>query len=181
MKVSLYLIRAAILSLMPAPSPAWNETQEQYEARVDTISEAIHSTAENRGMAFGLVVTYWGESRFSPRIHEGTRRGDGGLSICLGQIRRDPKLTAESNPLEYAAWEALGGTSLEATTLCVQRSAKIMRGAYWHCRSLDPKWGMPEAFVLYGSGRTCRAHETPYRGIFEDRGRKWRDLMARFK
>jgi hypothetical protein len=56
-----------------------------------------------------------------------------------------------------------------------------MRRAYWHCHSLDPKWGMPEAFVLYGSGRTCRSHETPYRGIFDDRARKWRALMARFK
>jgi hypothetical protein len=38
---------------------------------------------------------------------------------------------------------------------------------------LTPQWGWPEAMVLYGTGRTCRAEETQWKNIFKDRANKW--------
>lgn len=70
-------ILAAILVLMPAPSPKWEETQEQFKARMTLIAQSIAEASkvakapQRRQMAMAIVVTFWGESRFSPLVQAG--------------------------------------------------------------------------------------------------------------
>jgi hypothetical protein len=121
-------------------------------------------------MAMAVVVTFWGESRFSPLIQAGEHRGDGGRALCLGQLHQG-SLTPEE-------WQRLAGLDLESTTRCATVTAQRLKGAWWYCHDLNPKHSWPEAFVLYGSGRTCRAEETPWKGIFVDRAEKWATLVT---
>ena len=169
-------ILAAILMLMPAPSPKWNETQPEFRARMELVSQAIARASEvakppqRRQLAMALVVTMWGESRFSPLIQDGTHRGDGGKALCLGQLHQ--------GDLTEAQWRGLVGLDLESTTRCATVAAQRLKGAWWYCHGLDPKHSWPAAFVLYGSGRTCKAEETAWKGIFVDRANKWATLVA---
>jgi len=169
-------ILAAILMLMPAPSPKWNETQPEFRARMELVSQAIARASEvakppqRRQLAMALVVTMWGESQFSPLIQDGTHRGDGGKALCLGQLHQ--------GDLTEAQWRGLVGLDLESTTRCATVAAQRLKGAWWYCHGLDPKHSWPAAFVLYGSGRTCKAEETAWKGIFVDRANKWATLVA---
>ncbi len=168
------LVASAIYSLMPAPSPAWNETDDAYKARVEeVIAPAITEASKgSRRLALALAVTFWGESRFAPLVHSGDHRGDGGLAICMGQIRK-------FEPIED--WEKLAGTDYDATLRCARRSAQIMIRGWYHCNSRDPKAGYPQAMVLYGTGRTCKAEESIWKNIFLDRGKKFVELERKFR
>jgi hypothetical protein len=169
-------ILAAIVTLMPAPSPKWNETQDEFRARMGIVAKAIATASEvakapqRRQLAMALVVTFWGESRFSPLIQTGEHRGDGGHALCLGQLHQ--------GNLAREEWLATVGADLDSTTRCATISAQRMKAAWWYCHGLDAKNGWPAAFILYGSGRTCKAEETAWKGIFVDRATKWATLVA---
>ena len=173
----MHLILAAILTLMPAPSPKWDESQAEFRARMELISQAIADATQvarppqRHQMAMAIVVTFWGESRFSPLVQSGEHRGDGGHALCLGGNHQE-KLTE-------AEWLSLAGLDLESTTRCATVTAQRLKSAWWYCHGLNPKWSWPESLVLYGSGRTCRAEETHWKNIFVDRGEKWAALTAR--
>lgn len=170
------LILAAILTLMPAPSPKWGESNETFRTRMTLVAQAISEaskvakTPQRHQMAMAIVVTFWGESRFSPLVQSGDHRGDGGLAICLGGNH--------PGNLSQEAWLGLAGLDLESTTRCATVTAERLKSAWWFCHGLDPKHSWPQAFVLYGSGRTCLAEETPWKNIFIDRGEKWAALTA---
>ncbi len=172
-------ILAAILTLMPAPSPNWGETQAEFKDRMALVSQAVARASEvarppqRHALAMALVVTFWGESRFSPLIQAGTHRGDGGDALCLGQLHQ--------GDLTHEEWLGLAGLDLESTTRCATVAAKRMKGAWWYCHGLDSRYSWPEAFVLYGSGRTCRAEETAWKNIFVDRANKWVTLTTQVK
>lgn len=169
-------ILAAILTLMPAPSPKWEETNEVFRERMTVIAQAIAEASkvakppQRHQMAMAIVVTFWGESRFSPLVQAGMRRGDGGAAICLGSNHQIN--------LSQEAWLGLAGLDLESTTRCATVTAERLKGAWYYCHGLNPKHSWPQAMVLYGSGRTCHAEETPWRSIFVDRGEKWATLTA---
>lgn len=171
-----HTILAAILLLMPAPSPKWDEPQDAFLARMELIAQSIAEASkvakppQRRQMAMAIVVTFWGESRFSPLVQAGDHRGDGGAAICLGSNHQ--------GSLTEAAWLSLAGLDLESTTRCATVTAGRLKSAWWYCHGLDPKHSWPAAFVLYGSGRTCRAEETQWKSIFVDRGEKWAALTA---
>ena len=171
------IIVTAILSLMPAPSPKWGETNEEYRARVDMIGERVDAAVQyakpsaRKALALAVVVIFHGESRFSPFVHSGERRGDGGHAICMGGNHQLSMSTED--------WEGLAGATPEATERCARVTAERVVRAYWYCKGLDPKMGYPEAFTLYGTGRTCRSKETRWSGIFEGRGKRWEALFAR--
>lgn len=173
----LVIVLTAIFSLMPAPSPKWGETPEAYRARATMIAErvvAVVQTAKPKArkmLALAIVVTFHGESRFSPAVHSGEHRGDGGRAICMGGNHR--------LSLSEEEFEGLAGTSPEATERCARVTADRLVRSYWYCKELDARAGYPEAFVLYGTGRTCRANETKWSGIFEGRGHRWEALNAR--
>jgi len=171
-------ILTAIYSLMPGPSPKWNETQEHYDARMEIIAHGIATSVEKKvkaphrlQMAIAEVVTFWGETRFNPELHSGARLGDGGHAICLGQHHQLWRTESE--------WRGLAGQDLEATTRCAEETALGLKRAWHYCNQLDPKFGYAQAFVLYGTGKTCRANESRYREVFEQRERKWKALIAR--
>jgi hypothetical protein len=170
-------ILAAILTLMPAPSPKWGETQAEFKTRMELVSAAIAKASNDvakpehrRAMAMALVVTFWGESRFSPLIQAGQHRGDGGHALCLGQLHQG-NLTREE-------WLGVAGLDLESTTRCATVVAQRLKGAWWYCHGLDTKNSWPAALVLYGSGRTCHAEETAWKNIFVDRAAKLDTLLA---
>ncbi len=170
-------ILAAILLLMPAPSPKWHESREEFRERMILVAESIAEASKvaraphRRQLAMAVVVTFWGESRFSPRVQAGERRGDGGRAICLGGNHR--------LNLSEEEWLGLAGLDLESTTRCATMTAKRLRSAWWYCNELNPKHSWAEALVLYGTGKTCRAEESRWQNIFVDRGRKWAALTAR--
>ncbi len=165
-------ILAAILSLMPGPSPKWNESNAEFQARMQLVAHAIADAsriahpAYRQELAMAVVVTFWGESRFSPLIQAGEHRGDSGKAICLGQHHQ--------NELSREEWLGLAGTDLESTTRCARLTAERLKSAWHYC----PEHSWPAAFVLYGSGRTCHADETQWSGIFRDRARKWATITA---
>ena len=171
------IILAAILTLMPAPSPKWSETTTQFRERMELISQAIAEASkvakpeQRRQMAMAIVVTFWGESRFSPLVQAGERRGDGGHAICLGSNHQERLTEAE--------WLGLAGLDLESTTRCATITAQRLKGAWWYCHGMNPAHSWPQAFVLYGTGRTCHAEETKWKNIFLDRGEKWKTLATR--
>jgi hypothetical protein len=167
-----HIILAAILALMPAPSPKWGESEPEFHARMQLIAQAIAEASKvakapyRRQLAMAVVVTFWGESRFSPHVQAGLRLGDGGRAICLGS-NHQIKLSREE-------WLALAGLDLESTTRCATVTAERLTSAWHYC----PERSWPAAMVLYGSGRTCRAEETRWKNIFVDRGQKWAALTA---
>src|SRR5260221_14549879 len=91
-----------------------------------------------------VVVTLKYESDFDPAVHAGTRRGDKGESICLGQHKRLYRTVDQ--------WLGLAGTDLDATRRCVEETARGLQGARGICRRRDRQAGYPAALVLYGTG-----------------------------
>lgn len=170
------IILAAILTLMPGPSPTWGESMPEFRARMELIAQSIAEASKvaraphRKQIAMAIVVTFWGESRFSPLVQAGEHRGDGGQAICLGGNHQE-RLSAQD-------WLGLAGLDLESTTRCATVTALRLKSAWWYCYGLNPKYSWPQALVLYGSGRTCRAEETKWKGIFVDRGEKWAALTA---
>lgn len=171
------IILAAILTLMPAPSPKWDESTADFRSRMTLIAQAIDEAAkvakapQHHHMAMAIVVTFWGESRFSPLVQAGEHRGDGGQAICLGGNHR--------GSLSHEVWLGLAGLDLESTTRCATVTAERLKSAWWYCRELEPSRTWPAAMVLYGSGRTCKAEETRWKNIFVDRAAKWATLTTR--
>jgi hypothetical protein len=173
----MHIILAAILTLMPGPSPKWEESNDAFRARMELIASSIAEASkvakapQRHQMAMAIVVTFWGESRFSPLVQAGEHRGDGGLAICLGSNHQ--------GSLSQAEWLGLAGLDLESTTRCATLTATRLKSAWWFCHELDAKYSWQGAMVLYGSGRTCRAEETQWKNIFIDRGVKWATLTAK--
>jgi hypothetical protein len=167
---------AAALALMPAPSPAWNESREAFDGRMTMIAgsveKAVQRAPERARFQLGLAVltVFWGESRFSPLIHAGLKLGDGGAAICMGQ-HHQLKRSQED-------WRALAGLDEGATTRCAEATAQTLVGAWYYCQARDPQATYAEAFVLYGTGRTCRPEESRWNVIFVERGARWRSLVA---
>jgi len=166
---------AAALALMPAPSPAWGEPREAFMARMGMITENVEKAVQKAPegaryqLALAVVIVFWAESRFSPFVHSGEKRGDGGRAICMGQHHQLQRTEAE--------WLGLAGLDAEATFRCAQETARGLVRAYLYCADLIPKATYAEAFVLYGTGRTCRAEESSWQPLFEERAQKWRSLV----
>lgn len=170
-------ILAAILHLMPGPSPAWGETSGGFRHRMELIARSIDAatrtvrTDQRRRLAMAVVVVFWGEGRFAPHVQSGERRGDAGRAICLAQ--------AHQGDLTDVEWLSLAGTDEESTTSCAIVAAQRLKRAWRYCRDLDPTFSWPQAMVLYGTGRTCRSEESHWKNIFVDRGLKWATLVAK--
>lgn len=162
---------ATILRILPHPSPAWHEPQADYEARAATIANAaVLAARHDRDLLVAELVVVDFESSFNPAVHAGTKRGDGGKALCLAQLHR--------NGHDAATWEALAGLDADSTARCLGAEANALRWALMRCQRLDSKYGWPEAIVLYGTGRTCRADETGNRKGFEARADEWRRLRS---
>src|SRR5260221_6545881 len=118
-----------------------------------------------------VVVTLKYESDFDPAVHAGTRRGDKGESICLGQHKRLYRTVDQ--------WLGLAGTDLDATRRCVEETARGLQGARGICRRRDGQAGYPEAFVLYGTGWTCNPKEGSAAAHLGRRAERWAARLGR--
>jgi len=173
-------ILAAILTLMPAPAPHWNESKDEFLARMAIIAQttdrAVSKVAKSAGprrraLELAVIVTYWGESHFAPDVHSGARLGDQGRAICLGQHQQADLTEAE--------WASLAGTDYESSLSCAVVTASRLQRSWRYCRNLDPSFSWGHAFALYGSGRTCRPEELARQGSNQKRVAKLATLLAR--
>lgn len=165
MSLAAYL--TAIAVSLPAPWYPPDEPVETCAERLDRvmlIAEAHAIEAElipdgwgwdARDLALaGLVVTWHESGRWRLEVHDGSKRGDGGKSVCIGQI--------------HGGTEDLVGTSLEATRRCVREVYRHL-GTHWRrCLRADRA---PEAYALgavfagYGTGHSCDPmHDSPHLG-----------------
>jgi hypothetical protein len=163
-------ILAAILHMLPHPSPKWHETQQQYEERVDMISGVIESVTKDYALEMAIVVTIVNESHLDPEVHAGTKLGDNGSAICLGQHHQLWRTREE--------WQSLAGTDPESTRRCIAATAKGLRSALMMCRNRNPGSSYPEAFVLYGTGQTCDASKSLGAAHFGRRATQWHELVG---
>jgi hypothetical protein len=174
-------LAAAILATALAASGPWYppgedpespcERQQRYETIATALAvEAIELedgwgwSAADRAWA-GYVVTRHESGRWRLEVHDGSRRGDRGQSVCLGQIRHGD--------------ESLIGTSLEATRACVRAVYEHLAQHWERCLYYRPEpsaWAMGAVFAGYGTGHSCNPqHNSPHlgKGWALKRGRHW--------
>lgn len=76
-----------ILAVMIALTPAAHVSEVEVD-RWRVIAESIHSqTASLEEVALVVTITRHESGHWSRSVHSGRRRGDGGESVCLGQLR----------------------------------------------------------------------------------------------
>jgi hypothetical protein len=120
-------------------------------ARLETIARAV--AAESGGdvetAAMLWVIGSEESGGFAADVHRGTRRGDGGASICLAQIHR-------SNPAGRP-WASLAGTGLHATRRCFAAARRTLAFARSHCEARSHRGSLLRAtLAVYGTGsRDC--------------------------
>lgn len=131
------------------------ETLKEREKRVKMIADVIMERTRNskelgwywsdNDLALATFVKTWSESgRFRYAVHSGKLRGDGGRSVCLGQIMN--------------GGNKLVGTAREPTERCID---KVVTFLIMHQnRCLQPTsepsvWTMSTVFAGYGTGYSC--------------------------
>lgn len=181
------LALAAALALPPPVTS--DEPATDRAARVQIIGEAVGAEAETpppgwpwsaEDLALAALTKMWAESgRFDPDVHAGTRRGDRGRSICLGQIMIGGPWTQSR-----ADWLGLAGTDAEATRRCAR---VVMLALAFHakrCRVGGPAvpWKLAKVMAGYGSGWSCSATIADEHGVrwAERRSWMWWRLRQRF-
>lgn len=160
---AIYAALVVIAMALPKPyyPPGKNpETREQYEARVEIVIEAVSLEAPlargpegeewlwpTEDLISGAFIKMWSESRrLSLEVHNGTRKGDNGKSVCLGQIMYGSK--------------KLVGTDLAATRRCTAKVMQIMIQHQHRClrgkaRSNPSPTSMARIYSGYGTGYSC--------------------------
>lgn len=173
------LAAALLATALAAPGPWYPpgkdpETPCERHQRYETITTALAVEAEelqgwgwstpDRAWA-GYVVTRAESGRWRLEVHDGTRRGDNGESVCLGQIR--------------GGGDGLVGTSPEATRACVRAVYEHLAHHWDRClyrRTKPSAWAMGAVFAGYGTGHSCDPlHDSPHlgRGWALKRGQSW--------
>lgn len=169
-------LAAALLAVALSFPKPWGsaEPDDAYRARLETISEAIAAETEpvkngRYAVAAAVLVTFRFESGFRFEVHSGALKGDRGRASCLSQQWQNGRTREE--------WEALAGTSLEATRRCARATVEGLLRAHRHCarnvRSVLDRAAVARAFRLYGSGRDCRPTASS-----ERRAAEWSRVLA---
>jgi len=105
------------------------EATEETTYRYATIADAIHRASNgDPEMELYLTATTFHESGWKLPVHDGTKRGDGGRSWCLGQI-----LLGRNSPRGME----LVGTDPASTERCLETSARYLRHGTVVCRGWD--------------------------------------------
>lgn len=149
------------------PSQPKPETEVARRNRLRTIAKAIvleiplakgdrHNPGErdelwrwsDNDLAWVTLTKIYHESIwFSVDVHDGRKRGDGGKSVCLGQIMHGA--------------EELVGTDLDSTRNCVRRVMAYLIMHQHGCLAKQAKpssWSVARVYAGYGTGRTCNAN-----------------------
>jgi len=169
---------AIIAALLSLPTPAESELTSARAARVEMIGRvAIEVTApawsgwSHRQRAALLLAKISAESgNLSLAVHDGTKRSDGGQSICLGQIHWGRWLR-----MTRAQWLALGGADETATRRCLSETWRQLGLHRNLCAPGSPSLaGVAKLFSSYGTGKGCglRSWALP-------RARHWERLARR--
>jgi hypothetical protein len=168
------LLLAAILRLQPGPSLAWEEPPEDYHARMVFVAESVAAEVPNSYWGLAVVTVFYWESHFSPHVHAGTRRGDVGKAICLGQHWQNGRTVEE--------WTARAGVDRAATRRCARETYRALRAADRWCRTKHPEHAQTllGAFVGYGTGNTCDPKRSRWERLFHARAAMHTELLARF-
>jgi hypothetical protein len=173
----LFLI--AILQWAPAWHPPGQnpETSEQYQARLQTIVDAVTIEAEalsdarmsTRELTAATLTVWYGETRFALGIHargESRFSQDVGKARCLGQVH-------VSGLVSRPEWDNLVGADLESTRRCARATLRVLKAMARYCEMYNPSLqGLARVFGAYGSGQGCRATEQS-----QQRARRWQQLM----
>lgn len=155
---------AAMLSL-PGPWYAPDkqpETEAERAARLGLIAEAIVQETRTEWLAWAVLVKTFHESRrWAVEVHEGSARGDGGRSICLGQI--------------WDGGEELAGTDLESTRRCIRTAIRHLAYHARRCkvRRID-EGTISVIYAGYGTGHSCSANLS----FARTRARMWSRMVA---
>jgi len=175
-------LKAKLLALMLSMPSPWGatETPQERGARLDTIAEAIIQETKPQGQwlpswthrdraALALVLTYHESGRWRRDVHDGTKRGDHGRSVCLGQIM-------SGRWIDRALWRSLPGVSLAATRNCIRTTLHYLSRARRMCASGEGPSAAAAAktFTMYGTGHQCAAIS-----LGHTRGRHFRRIRAR--
>lgn len=162
------------------------ESVSQYYDRLDTIAEAIviETSPENRhhlwgwdqeSLAFAVLSTWYYESRFDLRVHEGSKHPrysqDNGFAKCMGQIH--------IGIVSKSEWYQLPGTDLESTRKCAKATIKVLSRWFYRCgyKNKKPNRGrMMSMFGGYKTGRGCWSDKNSSK-----RATLWSDLYRRKK
>ena len=171
--MTLEAILIAAILLLPAPWYKENnpETTEQYKTRATLIAKAIASEVPDLRSALLVLNLFRHESAFRLSVHDGSRKGDAGQSVCLGQNKR--------HRLSKAAHEALMGTDMASTRNCVRITHRRLQSARRLCNARQ-QGGPTGTYSLYGSGASCEmpwAKERAYR--FTLLWQKWRPQLTK--
>ncbi len=173
------LLLAAIIQWAPPwYAPGKNpETTDDYQARLQTIAEAValevetanHAGLGKRGLAAATLVTWYGETRFSYEVHAlGKSRWhqDYGRARCMGQIHANKLVPKEE-------WDQLVGADLESTRRCARATMRMLAANARYCSVRGASQsGIARMFAAYGSGRGCAV--TP---SSKKRAKRWAMLM----
>lgn len=140
------MIESALLALMISHWRApYAEHDPHRQSRLTVIAEAVSRESSSRDEAVAVLTTWHHESGgFRLAVHDGSKRGDKGRAICLGQLHR--------LELTRSEWLSLAGTDAASTRRCARVTLRRLRRAKRYCaaRGRDT-WAA--AFAQYGSGR----------------------------
>lgn len=151
------------------------ETGLERALRIQRLTEALVLEAKNPPACWrwstadlawaGLVITWWESGRWRVEVHDGTRRGDAGRSVCLAQI--------------HDGGEELVGTDLASTRRCIRTAYEHLARHARRCLPKDAEpspWHMAAVFTGFGTGHSCDpAHDSPHLGSnwALERARQW--------
>lgn len=149
-----------LIAVLAAPTP-WGcpEDAPAREARLRSIVRvAIEVTAEpvpgwshQQRTALLLAKLQAESGGYRLDVHDGSRRGDRGNSICLGQVMHGPWLS-----MSRAEWESLAGTDIAATRRCLTEVWRQLQMHRRMCASGAPtRRKVAALYSSYGTGKGC--------------------------
>lgn len=180
----------SVVLKMPGPHYPKGKNPETNEQRAKRLQMIVRSTIDESKVAKGthgeewiwsrddlawaaFVKMWWESGRFSLKVHNGKYRGDGGRSVCLGQIMHGSK--------------KLVGTDPESTRKCVAKVMSILILHQNRCllKSTPSAWAMSVIYAGYGTGYSCNANtymiKKDYHGnpLLNKKGEPIKDYWAR--
>ena len=134
------------------------ETSEQRASRLRMIVDVIVTSAPVAAKEYdwfwtptdlaiaAFTKTYYESGHWDIKIHNGTKKGDHGHSVCLGQI--------------WGGGKKLVGTDRAHTTACIMAVMKHLAFHQHRCLNNTTPinwWSVAQIYSGYGTGWSCKA------------------------
>jgi hypothetical protein len=180
------VLLAIVLSLPPPwHKPGANpESVDEYQARLETITQAIALEAEaaegwrwdKQSLAAATLVVWYNESTFALEVHNGSHssryKEDNGRARCLGQLH-------QTGFVPKPEWLSLVGTDLEATRRCARATMRVLTAQGNRCgmrRNQPGMWAVARMYAAYASGNSCAPTKSS-----TARARGWSKVMEQLQ